>query len=164
MAHNTLCCCFFPWEPWINLIMSDAQDKLGDLLFWINSLYGLLKSLSCSYSDWDSSDLPEPISPSYFHDKVLVDSSSACSVSMLSCFSHVRIFATLWTIAHQTSLCMGRYRQEHWGELPCPPPVDLPYLETEPISLMSPSLACRFFTTSATWEAPCMAYWVPFKK
>ena len=32
------------------------------------------------------------------------------------------------------------------------PPGDLPDLGTEPISLMSPELAGRFFITSATWE------------
>ena len=164
MAHNTLCCCFFPLEPWMKLIMSDAQDKLGGLLFCINSLYGLLKSVSCSYSDRDSSDLPEPTSPFYLHDKVLLDSSSARSVSTLSCFSSVRVFAALWTIARQTPLPMRFSRQEYWSELPCPPPGDLPYPETEPTSLMSPALACGFFTTSATWEAPCMVYWVPFRK
>ena len=164
VAHNTFCCCFFPLETWINLIMSDAQDKLGGLLFCINSFYGLLKFFSCSYSERDSSDLPKPTSPSYFHDKVLMDSSSACSVSMLSCFSSVRVFATLWTIARQTSLPMGFSRQEYWSELPCPPPGDLPYPEIEPTSLMSPALACGFFTTSAIWEAPCMVYWVPFRK
>ena len=126
MAHNTLCCCFFPLEPWMKLIMSDAQDKLGGLLFCINSLYGLLKSFSCSYSDRDSSDLPEPTSPFYLHDKVLLDSSSARSVSTLSCFSSVRVFAALWTIARQTPLPMRFSRQEYWSELPCPPPGDLP--------------------------------------
>ena len=34
-----------------------------------------------------------------------------------------------------------------------PPPGDLPDPEIEPVSLMSPALTGRFFTTSATWEA-----------
>ena len=134
VAHNTFCCCFFPLETWINLIMSDAQDKLGGLLFCINSFYGLLKFFSCSYSERDSSDLPKPTSPSYFHDKVLMDSSSACSVSMLSCFSSVRVFATLWTIARQTSLPMGFSRQEYWSRFPFPSPGDLPNPGIEPRS------------------------------
>ena len=33
---------------------------------------------------------------------------------------------------------------------------DLPDPEIEPASLLSPALADRFFTTSATWEAPTM--------
>ena len=35
----------------------------------------------------------------------------------------------------------------------CPPPGDLPNPGIEPVSLMSPASAGRFFTTSATWEA-----------
>ena len=35
----------------------------------------------------------------------------------------------------------------------CPPPGDLPDLEIEPLSLMSPALASGFFTTSTPWEA-----------
>ena len=34
-----------------------------------------------------------------------------------------------------------------------PPPGNLPNLGIEPASLVSPVLAGRFFTTSATWEA-----------
>ena len=48
---------------------------------------------------------------------------------------------------------MGFSRQEYWSGLPCPSPGDLPE-GIEPASLMSPDLAGKFFTTSATWEAP----------
>ena len=47
---------------------------------------------------------------------------------VLSHFSHVQLFATLWTIACQVSLSMGFCRQEYWSWLPCPPPRDLPKL------------------------------------
>ena len=43
--------------------------------------------------------------------------------------------------------------QESWSGLPCPPPGDLPHPGIKPMSLMSPALAVRFFTTGATWEA-----------
>ena len=56
-------------------------------------------------------------------------------------------------LAHQAPLSMGFSRQEYWSGLPCPPPWDLPNSGIEPLSLMSPALAGRFFTTSATWEA-----------
>ena len=46
-------------------------------------------------------------------------------VSMLSRFSHVRLYATLWTLAHQVPLSMEFSRQEYWSGLPCPPPGDL---------------------------------------
>ena len=67
--------------------------------------------------------------------------------------SHVRLFVTLWTIAHQAPLSMGFSRQEYWSGFPCPPPGDLSDPGTEPASLLSPALAGGFFTTSTTWEA-----------
>ena len=53
----------------------------------------------------------------------------------------------------QAPLSMGFSRQEYWSELPFPSPGDLPDPGIEPISLMSPALAGKFFTTSTTWEA-----------
>ena len=44
---------------------------------------------------------------------------------VLSRFSHIQLFATLWTVAHQAPLSMGFSRQEYWSGLPCPPPGDL---------------------------------------
>ena len=49
-------------------------------------------------------------------------------------------------------------RQEHWSGLSFPTPEDLPDLGIEPMSLASPALAGRFFTTSTTWEAPIYYY------
>ena len=69
---------------------------------------------------------------------------------VLSRLSRVRLFETPWAIAHQAPPSMGFSRQEYWSGLSCPPPWDLPQPETEPASLMSPTLAGRFFTTSAT--------------
>ena len=54
---------------------------------------------------------------------------------MLSHFSHLQLFATPWTLAHQTPLSVGSSRQEYWSELPWPSPGDLPYPGTEPMSL-----------------------------
>ena len=73
---------------------------------------------------------------------------------MLSRFSHVPLFVTLWTVACQVLLSMGFSRQEYYSGLPCPPLGDLPDPGIEPLSLMSPALAGRFFTTRATWDAP----------
>ena len=52
---------------------------------------------------------------------------------------------------------MGFSRQDYWSGLPCPLPGDLPDPGIEPTSFMSPALAGRFFTTSATGEAPQVA-------
>ena len=70
--------------------------------------------------------------------------------SVLSCFSYDWPFVTRWTVAHQASLSMGSFRQEHWNGLPCSPPGDLPNPATELTSLMYPALAGGFFTTSVT--------------
>ena len=69
---------------------------------------------------------------------------------MLSHFSCVQLCNP---VTHQIPLSMGFSRQEYWSGLPCPPPGDLPNLVIKSRSLMSPALAGRFFTTSATWEA-----------
>ena len=73
--------------------------------------------------------------------------------AMPSSFSHVQLFATLRTVAHQAPLSMGFSRQEYWSGLPCPPPGDLPDPGIETVSLPSPALAGRLFTTSTTQEA-----------
>ena len=72
---------------------------------------------------------------------------------MLSCFSHVWLFGTLWTVAHQAPLSMWFSSEVYWSGLPCPSPGNLPEPGIKLISLLSPALACGFFTTSATWEA-----------
>ena len=41
---------------------------------------------------------------------------------VLSRFSRVRLFATLWTVASQASLSMGFSRPEYWSGLPFPSP------------------------------------------
>ena len=76
-------------------------------------------------------------------------------VCVLNHFSHVQLFVTLWTVAHQAPLSMGFSRQEYWSGLPCPLPGDLPNSWIKPESFVSPAFAGRFFTTSATWDAPC---------
>ena len=48
--------------------------------------------------------------------------------------SHVQLFATPWTIAHQALLFMGFSRQEYWSGLPFPSPGDLPKPRIEPRS------------------------------
>ena len=61
--------------------------------------------------------------------------------------SHVRLFATQWTVAHQAPLSMEFSRQEYWSGLPFPTPGDLPEPGIKTASLASPALTGRFFTT-----------------
>ena len=76
-----------------------------------------------------------------------------CVGYVLSHISCVWLFATLWIVTLQAPLSMGLSRQGNWSGFSCPPPGDLPNPGTEPVSLMNLSLASRFLTTSATWEA-----------
>ena len=62
---------------------------------------------------------------------------------MISCFSHVRPCATLWTVAHQAPLSMGFSRQEFWNVISCPTPGDLP---NPRIKLESPALQADSLT------------------
>ena len=63
---------------------------------------------------------------------------------MLSRFSLVKLFVTLWTVAGQPPLSMGFSRQEYWSGLLFPSPGDLPNSGIKPV---------WFFTTGTTWEA-----------
>ena len=68
-----------------------------------------------------------------------------CAVC-LSHFSHVRLFTSPSTIAHQDPLSMGFCRQEYWNGLPSLPSGIKP--------LIYCLLADGFFIDNATWEAP----------
>ena len=56
--------------------------------------------------------------------------------------NHVRLFATLWTVACQASLSMGFSRQKYWSGLPFPSPGDLldPGTESASPALQADSL------------------------
>ena len=50
----------------------------------------------------------------------------------------------------------GILQHKYWSELPCPPWGAHPDPGIKPVSLTSPALAGRFFTTSTTWEDLCV--------
>ena len=50
----------------------------------------------------------------------------SCASEKVKSLSHVRLFATPWTVAHQAPPSMGFSRQEYWSGLPFPSPGDLP--------------------------------------
>ena len=56
-------------------------------------------------------------------------------------------FATSWTVTHQSPLSMRFSRQEYWSGFPCSPSGHLLDPGIEPMSLISPALAGRFFIT-----------------
>ena len=55
-------------------------------------------------------------------------------VCLLNCFIPIRLYGTLWIAVCQAPLSMGFSRQEHWSELPCLPPGDLPDPRIEPLT------------------------------
>ena len=80
---------------------------------------------------------------------------------MLQHFSHVQLFATLWTVTLQAPLSMAFSWQEYWSRLPFPPPGTHTHTHTHTyviyiyIYIYIPPLFLRFFSHSATTE-----YWV----
>ena len=67
------------------------------------------------------------------------------------CLSHVRLFATPWTVAHQAPPSMGFSRQEYWSGLPFPSPGDLPNPGIEP---RSPALWADTLTAELPGKPP----------
>ena len=76
--------------------------------------------------EYDHTHIQDPLQPMH-----------AC---LLSCFSHVQLFTTLWTVACQAPLSMGFSGQEYWSGLPCTPPRDLPDSTTAPTAPVAPAL------------------------
>ena len=84
---------------------------------------------------------------------------------MLSCFSHIWLFATPWTVAHQAPLSMGIYRQEYWSGLLCPPPGDILDPGIEPGWVSHVSCTCRrvlLYTHSLKGAKADMFYYLTF--
>ena len=69
-------------------------------------------------------------------------------VCVLSSFSCVQLFATVWTVG---SSVHGILQARILSGLPCPHPRDLP--DPGMAFLISPALAGGFFASSPTWEA-----------
>ena len=72
--------------------------------------------------------------------------------AVLSCFSPVRLFATVWTITCQSSPSTG-FSGKYTGGGCCALCQEIFPTQELNQSLVSPALAGRFFTTSTIWEA-----------
>ena len=72
-------------------------------------------------------------------------------ICVLSQFSCVQLFATLWTVVFQAPLSMGFSTQEYWSGLPLPTPGDLPNLGIEPVS---PALQADSLPTEPPGKPP----------
>ena len=67
---------------------------------------------------------------------------------MLSCFSHVRLFETPWTVACEAPLPIGFSKQVDWRRLPMPSSRGSSQPKDRTASLGSPVLAGGFFTST----------------
>ena len=85
-------------------------------------------------------------------------SASVCAC-MLSPFSPVWLFATLWTVACQAPLSLGFSRQEYWSGLPCSSPGDLLSPGIKPEFPGAPAFQMSFFFFLTT-EPPGNPSWI----
>ena len=76
----------------------------------------------------------------------------ACTVSR---FSHLRLFVTLWTVAHQAPLSMVFPRQEYWSGLPCPSPGESSRLRNRTHISSISCIDSGFFTIKHCLGSPC---------
>ena len=65
--------------------------------------------------------------------------------------SHVRLFVTPWTVAHQAPPSMGFSRQEYWSGVRFPSPGDLPDPGIKP---RSPALQADALTSEPPGKPP----------
>ena len=73
------------------------------------------------------------------------------------CVKSLQLCPTLWDPMDSSppgSSVHGILQARMLEWVACPPVVDFPYPGIEPASLKPLTLVGRFFTTSATWEAP----------
>ena len=69
------------------------------------------------------------------------------------CFTHVQLFVTPWTVAHQALLSMGFSSREQWSGLPFPPPGGLPGSGIISVSPVAAALQADFLPTEPPGEA-----------
>ena len=65
-------------------------------------------------------------------DKSFLESNMIIFKVKVKSLGRVRLFATPWTVAYQSSQSMEFSRQEYWSGLPFPSPEDLPNPGIEP--------------------------------
>ena len=141
--------------PWVRKIPG-RREWLPTPVFLPGKFPGQ-RSQVC-YSPWGLKELDMTEQFTHTQNRILesegiIESVFRVRACMLSLFSCVWLFAALWTIACQVPLSKGFSQQEYWSGLPCSSLRDLPSPGIESVSFMSPVLAGRFSTTSATWEA-----------
>ena len=69
--------------------------------------------------------------------------------------SRVRLLGTPWTAAHQAPPSMGISRQEYWGGVPLPSPLNSPYW----FNFLQLGLPYTFFLKSPEWTLTGLFLW-----
>ena len=144
--------------------MTEATQRVGTLLVLIYLITGSLYHLA-TFIQFPLL-LPLPLPQLMYPDLFFPISLLACLVlwyddlqySVSSCFtaqgfhacmgaqllSHIRLFATLCTVARQAPLSLGFSRQECWSGLPFPSSGDLPDPEIKPQSSVLQANSLQF--------------------
>ena len=104
------------------------MSLLIPLSYWFSFSSGNLTDSAINYSDKSSSLI------SGSDNQREIDFRNCKASCVCESLSHVQLFATPRTVAHQASLSMGFSRQEYWSGLPFPSPKDLPNPGIEPWS------------------------------
>ena len=114
--------------------------------------------VSCTGSPWGCKELDTTEWPTFSHIQSCLLNERMRACCMLSRFSWVWLFATLWTAVHQSPLSMWFSRQEYWSGWPGPPPGGLP----NDISFGS-STAGGFVTAEPPGKPKWMNAWLHYK-
>ena len=113
-----------------NLVTCICRTILASVKFHLNIFAAAAKSLQSCMTLWDPIDGSPPGSPvpgilqARTREWVAISFSNAWKWKVkVKSFSHVRLFATTWTAAHQAPPSMGFSRQEYWSGVPLPSPI-----------------------------------------
>ena len=144
-----------PGEGNGNLLQDSCQDNpMGRGVWWLQPMgpkesdttKQLNNSLSCLLGNLRDVSY-SPLSAIH-----TLQGLNKCFVVIVQSLSHIWLFVTPWSVAHQAPLPMGLSWQESWSRLPFPSPGDFPNPGIEPKSLASLALADGFLTSASHGE------------
>ena len=127
-------------EAWCAVVHGVAKSRTRlsnwtELIDWNGYMKTRVKpSFTFKFLVWKTMSVIFSEYSTNYNTKIKEKKNCIAPLCMLNHFSHLWLFATLWTVAHQAPLSMGFSRQEYWSGLPCPPPGD-PDPGIEPASL-----------------------------